>query len=77
MAPSILTHFWTGAEAPSEPKSGVWGSFHLAVPDPEVEPLSDLVMCQVHAPYSAPLGVKKGVLLLGVLQVFSRELGGA
>ena len=34
-------------------------------------------VCQVYAPCSVPLGVKKGALLLGVLQVFSRELGGA
>ena len=32
---------------------------------------------QSHTPYKAPLGVKKGVSFLGILQVSSRELGGA
>ena len=32
---------------------------------------------QVHTPYKAPLGVKRGALFLGILQISSRELGGA
>ena len=31
---------------------------------------------QAHAPYKAPLGVKRGASFLGILQISSRELGG-
>ena len=31
---------------------------------------------QVHVPYEVPLGVKRGALFLGILQISSRELGG-
>ena len=33
-------------------------------------------VCQSHAPYKAPLGVKKGASFIRVLQVSPREFGG-
>ena len=41
-----------------EPKSGVSGSFHLAVPDSEAEPLPDLAMsvnctCPIRCPWES------------------------
>ena len=73
----ILTHFWTRAEAPSEPKSGVSGSLCLAVTDPEAELFPDLaVSVNCRLPIAWSLGVVNGALIIRVLQVSPRELGG-
>ena len=67
------------SRAPPEFKSGVSGSLCLAVPDPDPDPAFSRFgyVSQSYAPYEASLGVTNSVLIIGILQVSSRELGGA